>query len=90
MQHESDKHFIQDTEGLKNELMMPVGEIGVTVIAAFFVLLFLWAVPKFAEAGPVLVLLQNHELVGRVLINPAQSPLHLPPRLQAGAAATDG
>jgi hypothetical protein len=43
-----------------NELMMPVGEIGVTLIAALFVLLFLWAVPKFAEAGPVLVHLQNH------------------------------
>lgn len=60
MQHERDKHFIQDSEELKSELMMPVGEIGVTVIAALFVLLFLWAVPKFAEAGPVLVHLQNH------------------------------
>jgi hypothetical protein len=60
MQHEHHKHVIQDTEGLKDELMMPIGEIGVTLIAALFVLLFLWAVPKFAEAGPVLVHLQNH------------------------------
>jgi hypothetical protein len=60
MQHERDKRVIQDTEELKNELMIPVGEIGVTLIAALFVLLFLWAVPRFAEAGPMLVHLQIH------------------------------
>jgi hypothetical protein len=60
MQREYDQLSLHDIEGLENELMIPVEEIGAGIIAAIFVLLFFWGLPKFVEAAPTLVDLNTH------------------------------
>jgi hypothetical protein len=43
---------IQDVEKLKDELMLPAGELGAVLIAAVLVVLSLWLVPTITRPEP--------------------------------------
>ena len=60
MQRERDQLSHLYVEQLKQDLMMPVGEIGTAVGAAIFVLLFFWGIPQFTEANHLLGNQSNH------------------------------
>jgi hypothetical protein len=52
MQHDREELSAQDIENLKNELMMPAGELGAVLIAALLIVASIWFLPGFVRSAP--------------------------------------